>query len=81
MALTPKQYDALDRMRGKPELERLFLNEAKSIIWFDELKARGYFSPELNPAPVESGNEGYFQIPAWPAALAHLCVVALHAIG
>jgi len=68
VALTPKQYDALDRMRGKPELERLFLNEAKSIIWFDVLKERGYFSPELNPAPLESSDEGYYQIPAWPAA-------------
>ena len=64
--LSPRQLDALDRIVQKPALQPFFFRKLKGLKWFDELENRGFFSPGLNPAPVQSDQEGYFNIPSWP---------------
>jgi len=65
--LTPKQFDALDRIQRLPQLQPFFFKEARGLKWFDELENRGFFNPANNPMPVESEHEGYWQIPSWSA--------------
>lgn len=64
--LTPRQFDALDRIEQKPALQPFFFRKLKGLKWFDELEKRGFFNPRLNPRPVQSDQEGYFSIPIWP---------------
>jgi len=64
-SLSPRQLDVLDRLEKRPELQPLFFNKAKGLVWFDDLDKRGYFNPANNPAPVPSEEEGYVNIPKW----------------
>ncbi len=64
--LTQRQLDALDRIEQKPALQPFFFKKLKGLKWFDELEKRGFFNPMLNPRPVQSDQEGYFNIPSWP---------------
>lgn len=64
--LTYRQLDALDRIEKEPVLQPFFFKKLRGLKWFDELEKRGFFSPELNPRPVQSDQEGYFSVPGWP---------------
>ena len=65
--LTPKQFDALDRIQRLPQLQPFFFKKARGLKWFDEFENRGFFDPSKNPMPMESKDERYWQIPSWPA--------------
>jgi hypothetical protein len=65
--LTPDERDLLERIDDKEELRPFFFRKAKGLKWFDALAGRGYFKPEQNPRPLPSKEEGYVNIPFWPA--------------
>lgn len=62
--LNPQQLNVLDLIGRKSALQSSFFRQAKGLIWFDELKARGYFDPSNNPLPIHT-EEGY-RISSWP---------------
>lgn len=62
----PEQENTLDAISDNDDLIRLFFYEVRSIIWFDTLLKRDYFSAEKNPEPIEREG-GKFKIPSWPA--------------
>jgi hypothetical protein len=66
-SLTAKQLAALKAMERDPSLEAYFFRKASGFQWFDELKRRGYFSRERNPAPIPADEPGYVTVPQWPA--------------
>jgi hypothetical protein len=66
--LSAKEKDLLYRIENKPELQPFFFRKAKGLHWFDPLSERGFFSPEKNPRPIPAKEEGYVNIPSWPAA-------------
>ena len=66
-SLSAKDIAALDKIKGREDLQRYFLKRVKGIKWFDELERRGYFEPSRNPAPAESEEEGYYKILTWNA--------------
>lgn len=65
--LTPDERDLLERIGDKEELRTFFFRKAKGLKWFDSLAERGYFRPEQNPRPLPSKEEGYVNVPFWPA--------------
>jgi len=65
--LTPDERDLLERIGDKEELRTFFFRKAKGLKWFDSLAERGYFKPEQNPRPLPSKEEGYVNVPFWPA--------------
>ncbi len=65
--LNEKEKDLLFRIEDKPDLQPHFFRKAKGLHWFDPLCKKGFFSPEKNPKPIPSKEEGYVNIPAWPA--------------
>ena len=66
-SLSAKDIAALDKIKGREDLQRYFLKRVKGIKWFDELERLGYFEPSRNPAPAESEEEGYYKILTWNA--------------
>jgi len=65
--LTLKEFDLLDRLLSKPELEPFFFRDVKGLKWFDELFISGYFDSNKNPEPVAAEQKGHFRIPTWHA--------------
>lgn len=65
--LTPDEHDVLARIRDKEELRPFFFRKAKGLKWFSALDQEGYFSPAANPKPVPAKEEGYVNVPFWPA--------------
>lgn len=65
--LTSDEIDLLKRIGDKEELRPFFFRKAKGLKWFDSLAERGYFMPEQNPRPLPSKEEGYVNVPFWPA--------------
>lgn len=65
--LTADERDLLERIGDKEELRPFFFRKAKGLKWFDSLAERGYFKPEQNPRPLPSKEEGYVNVPFWPA--------------
>lgn len=65
--LTVSELDLLKRVRDKEELRPYFFQKVKGLRWFDSLCEAGYFNPDQNPQPVSAKEEGYIQIPFWPA--------------
>jgi hypothetical protein len=65
--LTPDERDVLARIKDKEELRPLFFRKARGLRWFNALDRDGYFSPDLNPRPVPAKEEGYVNVPFWPA--------------
>lgn len=65
--LSPDERDLLARIREKEELRPFFFRKAKGLKWFDALNQDGYFSPAANPKPVPAREEGYVNVPFWPA--------------
>lgn len=65
--LTVDELDLLKRIRDKEELRPYFFQKVKGLKWFDSLCEAGYFNPDQNPQPVSAREEGYVQIPFWPA--------------
>jgi hypothetical protein len=66
--LTPAERDLLERIKEKEELRPFFFRKAKGLKWFSPLEESGYFMPKQNPRPVPSKEEGYVNVPFWPAA-------------
>ena len=64
--LSAKEQDLLQRVDEKEDLRPLFFRKVKGLKWFDTLFERDYFSPEANPKPEPSKEEGYVNIPLWP---------------
>ncbi|MCY3973330.1 MAG: hypothetical protein OXF52_03915 [Candidatus Dadabacteria bacterium] len=64
--LNPAEYDVLERVDEKKELQPFFFRTVKGLKWFNDLKERGYFNPDENPAPVFVERENYVTIPFWP---------------
>lgn len=67
LELLPEERDLLARIKDKKELRPLFFRKARGLKWFDPLDQDGYFDPSLNPKPIPSKEEGYINIPFWPA--------------
>ena len=65
--LSVKDRDLLHRIDLEPAIRPYFFRKAKGIKWFNELLKRGFFSPEHNPPPKQSKEEGYISILNWPA--------------
>lgn len=65
--LTPDEQDLLARIRDKEELRPFFFRKAKGLKWFNALDQDGYFNPASNPKPVPAKEEGYVNVPFWPA--------------
>ncbi len=59
-----KESNKFDKISKRTVYENKFFNEIKDIKWFDELKNRGYFKPNLDTKPIES-EKGFFFIPQW----------------
>ena len=65
--LTPDEYDLLARIKDKEELRPLFFRKAKGLKWFNALDQEGYFNSAANQKPVPAKEEGYVNVPYWPA--------------
>jgi len=63
--LSANQRSALQRAIDDPELQPWLFKKVDKTIWFDAFAEHGFFSPELNPKPIET-KENTFQIPSWP---------------
>lgn len=64
---SPDDEDLLERIDDKEELRSYFFRKVKGLKWFSLLAARGYFDPERNPLPKPAKEEGYIDVPFWPA--------------
>lgn len=64
--LEPRQIDAIERAKKKPELQPFLFRKIKGLKWFDELQKNGFFEPSSNPAPNETEDKGFYVIPLWP---------------
>ena len=65
--LTVDELDVLHRIDKKTELQPFFFKKAKGLKWFNALVERGYFDQGNIPKPVPAKEEGYVNIPYWPA--------------
>ena len=65
--LTPAERDLLARIDDKEELRPFFFQKVKGLKWFNSLTEHGYFKPEHNPLPKPAKEEGYIDVPFWPA--------------
>lgn len=63
--LNDKELELLNKIQRKKMYEDKFFEKRGEIKWFDELKKRGYFNPNLETAPQESKDKGIFFIPQW----------------
>jgi len=63
--LSANQRSALKRAIDDPELQPWLFKKVDKTIWFDAFAEHGFFSPELNPKPIEK-KDNTFQIPSWP---------------
>lgn len=66
--LTVDELDLLERIRVKEELRPFFFRKAKGLKWFDALAEQGFFAAASNPRPILAREEGYVNVPFWPAA-------------
>ncbi|PIY32930.1 MAG: hypothetical protein COZ07_04045, partial [Candidatus Infernicultor aquiphilus] len=62
--LNKKELELLNRIKNRTVYENKFFEKRSETKWFDELKKRGYFIPNLNTRPQET-EKGYFLIPQW----------------
>jgi len=62
--LNKEELELLDRIKNRTVYENKFFEKRSETKWFDELKKRGYFKPNLNTRPQET-KKGYFLIPKW----------------
>jgi hypothetical protein len=65
--LTVDELDVLHRIGKKTELQPFFFKKVKGLKWFNALEERGYFEPANIPEPVPAKEEGFVNIPYWPA--------------
>jgi hypothetical protein len=67
--LSINEKDLLARIEATPELEPFFFKKLKGLDWLYPLYKKGYFSPKNIPEPVSARQEGYMNIPYWPASI------------
>lgn len=63
--LSDKELELLNRIQKKAVYEDKFFEKRSEFKWFNELKRRGYFNPNLDTQPYESKEKGYYSIPQW----------------
>ena len=73
---TNDEKEILEIIKKRKAYEDYFFKKVNSIKWFKELKERGYFDADKNPAPVLSDKEGFYTIPYW-SALSYLEKICL----
>jgi len=73
---TNDEKEILEIIKKRKAYEDYFFKKVNSIKWFKELKERGYFDADKNPAPVLSDKEGFYTIPYW-SALSYLEKISL----
>ena len=61
--LNNKEIELLNKIKNRTVYENKFFEKRSETKWFNELKKRGYFKPNLNTRPQET-EKGYF-IPKW----------------
>jgi len=62
--LNNKEIELLNKIKNRTVYENKFFEKKSETKWFNELKKRGYFKPNLNTRPQET-EKGYFLIPKW----------------
>jgi gas vesicle protein len=62
--LNKEELGLLNRIKNRTVYENKFFDKRSETKWFDELKKRGYFKPNLNTRPQET-EKGSFLIPKW----------------
>jgi len=62
--LNNKEIELLNKIKNRTVYENKFFEKRSETKWFNELKKRGYFKPNLNTQPQET-EKGYFLIPKW----------------
>jgi len=62
--LNNKEIELLNKIKNRTVYENKFFEKRSETKWFNELKKRGYFKPNLNTRPQET-EKGYFLIPKW----------------
>lgn len=62
--LSNKEIELLNKIQKRTVYENKFLQTIKDLKWFDELKKRGYFNPNIDTQPKET-KRGLFLIPRW----------------
>ena len=67
--LTVEEKSLLADIQNEPDLQSYFFKKLKGLHWLAPLYEKGYFSIDNMPIPVPSRQEGYYQIPYWPAAI------------
>lgn len=67
--LTVEEKALLADIQYEPDLQSYFFKKLKGLHWLALLYEKGYFSIDKMPIPVPSRQEGFFQIPYWPAAI------------
>lgn len=65
--ITIDELDVLNRIIQKTELQPFFFKKVKGLKWFNALSDRGYFDQGNIPKPLPAKEEGYVNIPHWPA--------------
>ncbi len=63
--LSDKELELLNKIQRKSVYENKFFKKRSELKWFDELKKRGYFNPNLDTRPYEVKEKGYYFIPQW----------------
>lgn len=63
--LSDKELKLLDKIQRKTVYEDKFFEKRFELKWFDELRNRGYFNPNLDTIPRETKEKGYFFISQW----------------
>ncbi len=67
--LTIEEKDLLARVEANSDLESFFFKKLKGLQWLLPLYGKGFFSVEKIPVPVPAKQEGYMNIPYWPASI------------
>jgi len=67
--LTIEEKALLADIQYEPDLQSYFFKKLKGLHWLEPLYEKGCFSIDKMPIPVPSRQEGFFQIPYWPAAI------------
>lgn len=61
---TRHEVELILNLIQKEHYENYFFKKAITLHWFDILKSKGYFKPNLNTQPQET-KKNYFRIPKW----------------
>ncbi|HKU52884.1 MAG TPA: hypothetical protein VJQ25_10485, partial [Nitrospira sp.] len=66
--LSAAELDLLGRVVEKPDLQPFFFRKVAGLKWFDDLQKHGFFNPDKNPPPNPDKEQGYVNVPFWPAS-------------